>query len=195
MVLQPESQSPIPSTDDTEAALRAASVTPRQKTKSRKQLTKGTVTSTLAHNTRYATRHRSEVQAKNVATDAEDDRDTPTTPITMIRIPPRTFLANEDQRQQSALSSPPADEPPGKRLSRRDIMALSELLVVEQGAPATTTSAPPTNQASNVPAHPIQTPLATGSSSSNTGESLLLSTRLLYGSLSSALGYRQYRTT
>lgn len=169
--------------------MRAASATPRQKPKPRKPFARGAVTSTLALNTRYATRHRSETQAPDINTSNEDDRDAPGTPITMIRIPPRTSFANEVPRQQSELSSPLADKPPSKKLSRGDIIALSEPLILEQDVPAITTSAPPTNQAINVPAPPVQTLPA---SSSSTGEFLLSLKRLLYGALSSAIGYRQY---
>ena len=118
MVLQPESQSPAPSTDADETAMRAASVTPRQKTKPRKQFARGEVTSTLAHNTRYATRLRSATQAPDITTGTEDDRDAPATPITMIRIPPRTSFANEVPRQQNVLTPSTADDPPSKGLSR-----------------------------------------------------------------------------
>ena len=194
MVSQSESQSPVPSADAPEAAMRAASVTPRPRGKSRKPAVKGAVTSSVAHNTRYATRLRSGAQVPDTAADAEH-LDNPATPITMIRIAPGTSLVNEVSRQQGLFSSPAADEPPRKEALHCGIIVLSEpLLLLEGGVPAIIAPALPANQPTDVAARLAQTPLAAGSSFPSTGESIVI-TILFIGVLNGSICFRRTRTT
>ena len=194
MVAQSESQSPALPADATETSMRAGSTTPKAKVKSRKPFVKGAVTSTLSHNTRYATRLRTGTQALNAAADT-DYPDGPATPITMVRIAPKTSSVDEAPRQQGLPLAPLADKPPRKEASHCGIIALSEPLLLEQGVSAITAPALPVHQATRVSAYPVQTALAAGSSSSNTGESLLSSHCLFYGVLNGSNGFRRPRTT
>ena len=166
---QSESQSSVPSADPTEIAVRAGSVTPRGKSMPRKPLVRGTVTSTLSRNTRYATRLRSETRALNAAADPQDHGDAPASPITAIRVPGPSSAEECPGQQQSGLSLPLNNNQSGKQAFLGYPVLWSESFLLGQGIPAIATSTTQTSQTKDIPSHQVQIPSAGIFSSSSTG--------------------------